>query len=59
MTREEYRTAWRTYAAAALQGLTTDFKEFSTPEVLCDLAVIFANVMVEREERLPVGRYDE
>ena len=47
MTREEFVAAWRTYAAAALQGLTVDRKAHAERHLsnLCSQAALIADLM--------------
>ena len=51
MTREEFVTAWRIYAAAALQGLATNPKAHAERHLpdLCSQAAFIADLMIGEE----------
>ena len=50
MSEKEFMTAWRTYAAAAVQALGGDQDRNHPPEVLCGQAATIADMIVKKEK---------
>ena len=53
MGRDEFRTTWRTYTVAAIEGLCADADTNGIPEEVCKAAQKIADQMIEREDEAP------